>query len=814
MNQRWLCIAIVAAGLAGACSSDRPDRQVQPPVDDTPPAAPVGAWYAGDLHVHDDHSSDGSALRQCCDDRGPGNTGIADQVGFAVAMGLDFLPLTDHRTHDQHHDPAWESSALLLIRGEEANGGPHATVHGAVDTVVQGANPPGTPDFVNLQQSIWDAHVQGAAWVTAHPDDGELEDDGVTPNIKANAVGVDLVETWNHASNVEREIDYAEDRWNRGYRFGIAGASDNHFRELWLLAGPGMPTTRVFAAAQTERAIVDGLRSGRTALSAGALAPTLTLEADFQNDDVYEALGGDEVIAPVGTPGRLRLRVRSGAGTTLRVYRSPGRSQAPLASYDVPFPATEAEYVIDVAVEDRPAWYRAELRGFGPPAGLDTGDVPLSLIPNLQDLPNQLRAAASPLFVSTAPVEARPDIPVPADGGIDDGARHVIGALRSYAGFADIAVADGIEHVVAEVHAGGTSRIVYARRGAAAARTVELTPDAASARFARVAARGDDVWVAWQDSGAGEVPHRSMIVLRHSGDGGTNWDDAQIIRSVDGRAEHPALALSAAGGPVLAWQEITSGTAMDVMVQTVGRDATPTNLSRDGKTLSAANLLDTRSARYPASVWPAVAVAGDGRVAVAWQDNRSDVDPLWTGGLLAGEGTDPDNWQILVRTMNPADSVWSVVAALGADDRADRHPALAFARDGALVALWDTRELRSSGANVSLLSAVSRDGGATWSAAEQLAFDADAMSLWPQLGSSVGGGVRAVWYDTRSADWRQRVMTARFDGSAWGPASMLPSRGINTWPATAADRIVFASTRNAARLQRDRTQQIFVAGAP
>lgn len=811
MNQRMIAIAVAALLSSGCGSSDSPQRP--PQGEDTPPPAPVGVWYAGDLHVHDDHSSDGSALRQCCDDRGPGNTGIADQIAFARLQELDFLPLTDHRTHDQHYDPAWESSALLLIRGEEANGGPHATVHGAIDTVVQGANPPDTPDFVNLQQSIWDAHAQGAAWVTAHPDDGEVEDDGVTPNVKANAVGVDLVETWNRASNVEREIDYAEDRWNRGYRFGIAGGSDNHFRELWLVAGPGMPTTRVFAAAQTERAIVDGLRAGRTALSAGALAPTLTLEADFQNDDVYEALGGDEVIAPAGTQGRLRLRVRNGAGTTLLVYRSPGRSQEPLASYDIPFPATEAEFIVDIAVESQPAWYRAELRGFGPPAGLDTGDVPLSLVPSLQDLPNQLRAAVSPVFVSTTPVDARPDMPVPADSGIDDGARHVIGERGQFAGFADIAVEGGAEHVVAEAHVGGTSRIVYARRADGGVRQVELTPAAASARFPRIAVRGSDVWVAWQDSGASEVPHRSAIVLRHSGDGGTTWDDALIIRSIDGRAEHPALALSAAGEPVLAWQEIAAGNPMDVMVQIVGRDAEPTNLSRDGKTLSAANLLDTRSARYPASVRPAVAVAGDGRVAVAWQDNRSDVDPLWTGSLLAGEGTDPDNWQVLVRTMNPADSTWSAAAALGTDDRADRHPALAFAQDGALVALWDTRELRSSGANVSLLSAVSRDGGATWSGAEQVAFDADAMSLWPRLGSSVDGGVRAVWYDTRSADWRQRVMTARFDGAAWGPASMLPSRGINTWPATAVDRIAFSSTRNAARLQRDRTQQIFVAGA-
>lgn len=809
-----LTLAACHSGGSGDAATPAPAPTPAPTSSPSPTPGATAQWYAGDLHVHDDHSSDGSAPRQCCDDQGPGNTGIADQVGFAQTLGLDFLPLTDHRTHDQHYDPAWESSALLLIRGEEANGRPHATVQGAVDTVVQGANPPDTPDFVNLQQSIWDAHAQGANWTTAHPDDGELEDDGVTPNIKANAVGVDLVEVWNRASNVEREMAYAEDRWNHGYRFGVAGASDDHFRELWAIAGPGMPTTRVFAAALTERGIVDGLRSGRTTLSGDPLAPTLTLEADFQNDDDYEAVGGDEAFVAAGTPGRLRLHVSNGAGATVLVYRSPGLSAGTFARFDVPLPMLEADFTVDITAEAEPTWYRAEVRGLGPVAGLDTGDVPLSLIPSPEDLPNQLRAATSPIFVSTAPVETQADVPVPADIGADDGADFVLGELQRYAGFPDLAVAVGVDHVVAEAHIDGASRIVYARRAGSDASTLDLTPQSTSARFPKVAARGADVWVAWQDEPAGEVPHRSVVLLRHSSDGGRSWGDAQPVRSLDGRAEHPALALTPEGQPVLAWQEIGSGKPFDVMVQIVGRDAEPVNLSGNGKTVAAPNPLDTRSARYPASVWPAIAVADDGRIAVAWQDDRTDIDPLWTGSALNGEGTDPDNWQILVRSRAAGADAWSDIAALGADDRADRHPSLAFAVDGALLAIWDTRELRSAGANVALLSAASTDGGTSWSEAQPVAYDADAMSQWPRLGRTASGDVRAVWYDTRSADWRQRVMTAVFGGDAWGGVSMLPSRGINTWPATAADRIVFASTRNAVRLQRDRSQQIFIAGAP
>src|SRR5690349_10791860 len=191
-------------------------------------AASDGQWFRGDLHVHDDHSSDGSLPRQRSRDRAKGNVSVADQIGRAVEQGLQFLPLTDHRTFDQYYDPKWESASLLLIPGEEANGSPHATVHGATDSIVQGADRPGS-EFAHIQQSIWNAHSQDAAWIIAHPDDGETNDDG-TPNARASVQGVDLVEIWNKASDTDKEIAYSENRWNAGFRFGAAGASDSHFR--------------------------------------------------------------------------------------------------------------------------------------------------------------------------------------------------------------------------------------------------------------------------------------------------------------------------------------------------------------------------------------------------------------------------------------------------------------------------------------------------------------------------------------------------------------------------------------------------------
>lgn len=205
---------------------------------------------------------------------------------------------------------------------------------GAIDTIVDGANPPGSPAFRHVQQSIWDAHAQDAAWSTAHPDDGEYTP-ATGPTDNASAQGMNTVEVWNVASNPDAQIDYTENRWNNGFRFGAVGASDCHFRELWGTASPGQPTTWVFASQRSVRGILDAIRAGRTSVSATPQGPFVTIEADVDGDGAFEAIGGDEVIVrdrELPKKARLRVRIRSGAGTKVLIYASPGRSAGPLAT--------------------------------------------------------------------------------------------------------------------------------------------------------------------------------------------------------------------------------------------------------------------------------------------------------------------------------------------------------------------------------------------------------------------------------------------------------------------------------------------------
>jgi hypothetical protein len=785
------------------------------------PAAQVAAaqWLNGDTHVHDDHSSDGSLLRQTISQGSPGNLAVGGQILEGELMGLDFMPLTDHRTYDQHYDPQWTSNKLLLVPGEEANGSPHATVLGAVDSIVQGAVPAGQSSARIVQESLWDAHSQGASWGTAHPDDGEMNADG-SVNDNASAVGIDTIEVWNRASSPDTEIDYAESRWNRGFRTGVAGGSDDHFKELWLasLDRPGRPTTSVLAQQTTVRGVVQGLWAGHTRVNGGELfAPVVTLDADVGDTGSYSALGGDEVFVPAGTPIRLRITVSNAVTTSVLLYQSPGRSAGAIQTWHPTAVLGSDVYYADVVAESAPTWYRVEVRGPALPPGIEistlTSPTAAGLAQFLEQTvqPDQLRALTPPLYVSTAPVAAQPEIATPADGGSADGAQLALGNTGGFSGFPDVAVDGAVTHLVAEVHGTGTTQVMYSRRNADGSWTapLNLVPASSQARFPRIVAQGGNVWVAWQDERAGEVPHRPAIYVRHSGDGGQTWAPELLVRGIAGRAEHPALALTAYGLPLVAWQEISPGYPFDVMAQVIGADAAPVNLSRSGKTFHPSDGIDTRSALYPASVWPAVAVAADGRIAIAWQDDRTDEDPLWTGGLGYGNGTDPDNWQIMVVNRAAYGSTWSAPASLGANDMADRHPSLVYTAAGRLVAAWDTKALQSSGANLSVLSAWSDDGGTTWTAPAAVAADPAAMSQWPRLGRGAGGEAQLAWYDSRSADWRWRIMTATLGESGWSAGNVLPSLGNNTWPALDGGVLVFASTRNAQRLQRDHTQQVF-----
>lgn len=777
---------------------------------------PRGDWFGGDTHVHSDHSSDGSLLRQL-DQGNAGNVAVGDQIAFGENTGAAFLSITDHRTYDQHYHPGWVSSDILLVRGEEANGRPHATVQGGVERVLQQAS----SDVRAVQQSIWDARAQGAAWITAHPDRDATEDDG-SPRDVAAPLGVSAVEIWNIARDTNDNIAYAETMWNRGYRFGVVAASDNHFRELRVIAGPGTPRTSLRLQGLRETEVLSALRAGHARLSASGIGPTLRMEAIVGEGDAKQRFqAGDEVFVPAGTPVTLELITERALGTQLRVFANPGREAGPVASFLPTALVGEQLFELEIEARAEPAWYRAVLRGPGKPdsplatvEGLVDGLANGDLLPALEavgELPGQLRAATPALFVSEQPPEVDTVAPLPSDAGADDGARLAVGSRGAWSGFPDVAVAGGVTHLVAEGRVDGRAGVFYRRRADDAFATLlDLAPDSASARFPRIAARGDTVWAVWQDERAGEIPRQPVIMARASFDGGRSWEPETIVRAVDGRAEHPDVALDRESRPLIAWQEIRSGRPFDVWAQVLGRDAEPVNLSGEGKAFAPANARDTRSARWPASLYPAVSVADDGSLAIVWQDNRADADPLFSGAMGTPEGTTPDEWDIFSAQRSAGAPEWQRGPSVAIAESAQRFPALVHDNTGALHLAWERQALSSSGTTAFVQATRLAPEASAWQSAQDVAGSERFSAQRPVLGLGADGAPALAWADAASDDWRWRIGRADYDGARWGAARSIDGRGNNTWPALAGGQLVFASTRNARRLQRDATQQIFL----
>jgi hypothetical protein len=800
---------------------------------------PTGAWFAGDGHVHTDHSSDGSFTRQGTEDAGPGTTGVGDQVGFAADRGLDWLPLTDHRTFDQHWDPQWTSDEVLLLTGEEANDEPHCTVLGATDTAVQGAEPEGAPGFRNLQQSVWDVRAQGALWNQAHPDRDiyDAETGRPTDTNYASQVGQALVEVWNRALNPEAEIDYAENRWRNGWRFGVAGASDNHDKALWGIDGPGSPTTWVFAPEGSKRGILTGLGAARTVVSSAPEGPFPTIEADINGDGVFEGIVGSELLAEPGQEFTLRVTAKRATGNEVLVYGAPGRTDAagnpvdPVARFRAAQPV-ETRSLTVTAPEQGHGWWYVMIRGPGSPSGLGAP----------KDPDDQLRAMTTPVFVSVTgePAAPEPEVPVPSDAGEPDGAKRVFGGTDRFAGFSDVAVGDEAVHVVAERHAPTATRVVYRRWTADGVRseTVVISGETDSARFPRVAAQGETVWAVWQDERNGQTPSRPTIYLRESTDGGRTWGAPQTLSCRDGRAMHPAIAATPDGEPVVAWQDDADSIVFDIKALVVGRDDAPINLSAADKDPMPATPEDTRSAVLPTSLYPAVAIREDGLIAVSWHDNRLDRDPLWTGQMadpltfdatdceppegidypacVDGEGTNPDNWEIMVATRASGAEWGEFLNASGAEGRADWHSTLGFARNGDLIVAWDAKDnSSSSGRDLFVRAARSTDDGASFRPAVAVTdVENPGMARRPTFGRDANGSLVLTWSDSRSEDWRWRVFAAPVTATGFGEQTPLTGPGNATFQRLDNGVLVFTSDRDVERVQRSNGFGVFSMGSP
>jgi MYXO-CTERM domain-containing protein len=295
-------------------------------------------WYKGDFHVHSVQSGDANASFNAI-------------ATLAQANGLDFVNLSDHNTYSQHAlvaavQPSYP--AFLFLRGSEIT-----TYSGHTNSV-------GTSTYVDHRLGYNGRTVQGIA------DDVAAQDAVMIVNHPKLDLGSSCIGcAWGHIDDtpwdqvaalelitgtydisvgvfVPRVIEMWDELLDQGHRIAIVGGSDDHRAgtDTGATSSPiGSPTTLVLADNLSEAAIVDALRSGRTAVQlrgpgdpmvdmtiAGAGIGGETGELDHVTVSAT-VIGGDGTILQLWRDGqKLSEQEVSGNDKTLTFEDTPGKA--------------------------------------------------------------------------------------------------------------------------------------------------------------------------------------------------------------------------------------------------------------------------------------------------------------------------------------------------------------------------------------------------------------------------------------------------------------------------------------------------------
>jgi hypothetical protein len=239
------------------------------------PAGPGRRWLAGDLHTHTVHSD--------------GVMTVPELARFSVGQGLDFVAVTDHNTVSQHAElpAAAAAHGVILVPGQEiTTSAGHANALGDLGWI----------DFREPADSWLDATERAGGLLSVnHPIGGDVS--WTIPMARRPP----LAEVWHWS--------WLDPHWTTPLAWWLAwdpaaipvGGSDWH--RPGDDAPPGSPTTWVECAGAEPGAVLDGLRQGRTAISASRDGPVL-LRVD--GELVAAGAEGTILVGPDGPRARVQ----------------------------------------------------------------------------------------------------------------------------------------------------------------------------------------------------------------------------------------------------------------------------------------------------------------------------------------------------------------------------------------------------------------------------------------------------------------------------------------------------------------------------
>ena len=274
-------------------------RTSQPVRPVLPPARP--GWLRGDLHCHTRYSD--------------GDSWPAEMLHAAVEAGLDFLGVTDHNNvaHHAEYGPGGGLLPIVLPGVEVTTYGGHWNAWGTA-TWWEFREPNGPA----VERAMRGAADAGAFVSVNHPKP-------FGPAWEYDTVGsAHAVEVWNGPWSGLNSVALAswEALLRAGQRLTAVGGSDTHvLRSVDVdsrhSTALGRPTTWVETGPQPDaEAILRGLRSGRTFVSASPAGPQLYLERGKDGLTVDVTGGQGAALLLIGDRGVIHSRsVESDAAT-------------------------------------------------------------------------------------------------------------------------------------------------------------------------------------------------------------------------------------------------------------------------------------------------------------------------------------------------------------------------------------------------------------------------------------------------------------------------------------------------------------------
>lgn len=265
------------------------------------------------------------------------------------------------------------------------------------------------------------------------------------------------------------------------------------------------------------------------------------------------------------------------------------------------------------------------------------------------------------------------------------------------------------------------------------------------AYYTSVVADGDEVAVAWMNQNGNK---NRNVMVRHSSDRGQTWSQQQALNEPaysNTISVVPTLHLLPGERELLAlWQTRRNEAGQKFVLVRRSKDF--------GATWSDTVALNQRMQSF----LPVYASRPDGRIVIAWTDERNVVLDVYANRSLDGGATWLEN-DVRVSKL-PKSDAGAPALALGADD------------DAFLV--WEERPRpRAAGGAPHLSFARSRDMGAKWGSTPRvdLGDEERPSPLWPQL-VYAGGRLTLAWTGGVMGDERMSwlwVSQSEDDGQTW-----------------------------------------------